>query len=143
MITRDHIEHEIHNLMECPISWGNLEKLDLLMRIQKHLWRMDKNPELTPEEASEWVQGMANWDGSHGGHWSREQTRSVMAQRGIHHPECAWYAAMNAMWSDFGKVAQKYNVDKVEFWADLTNAWLSDEDAKPGKAARYYHRIVT
>ena len=49
---------------------------------------------------------------------------------------------MNAMYSDYGKVGAKHNMDKPEFWADMADAFLSDPDARKGKLARYYWDIV-
>lgn len=94
------------------------------------------------ETAKEWVRGMKNSDGSSGEHWSFEQTSQVMRQKGIDCNPAEWYAIMNAVWSDYGKIAEKYGVDKVDFWADLTKAWLMDKDAHADKAALYYECIV-
>lgn len=94
------------------------------------------------ETAREWVKHMKNADGSTGEHWSYEQTTQVMKQRGIDCNPAEWYAIMNAVWSDYGKIAEKYGVNNVDFWADFTKAWLMDKDAHADKAALYYECIV-
>ena len=49
---------------------------------------------------------------------------------------------MNAMYSDYCKVAKRYGVDRPEFFAEMAKAWLEDKDAVPNKAAMYYDCIV-
>ena len=71
-----------------------------------------------------------------------ELTAAVMRQRGYDHKPRDFWLAMNVMYSDFGKVAQKHNLDKPEFFADLADAFLTDPDAQTGKLARYYRDIV-
>lgn len=58
------------------------------------------------------------------------------------HDRAEFYAIMNAVWSDYGKTAQKYGVDKPDFWADLAHDWLADSDANHNKAAIYYAKIA-
>lgn len=92
--------------------------------------------------AQEWVRKMQNSDGSTGEHWTYDQTTQVLKQRGIDCDPAEFYALMNAMWSDYCKIAQKFGVDNVDFWADLAKAFLCDKDAEHDKAALYYEYIV-
>lgn len=97
---------------------------------------------LDRETARSWVKRMRHADGSVGEHWTMDQTNQVMKQRGIDCEPEAFYAIMNAMWSDYSKVADKFGVNNVDFWAELTKAFLMDKDAMPDKAALYYECIV-
>ena len=96
----------------------------------------------TRQTADEWVSEMKNADGSTGPHWSYDQSKQVMEQRKINCDPAQFYAALNAVYSDFGAVAKKHGVSNIEFFADLARAWLEDKDAVPDKAAAYYAYIV-
>lgn len=92
--------------------------------------------------AEEWVSGMKNSDGTNGQHWTLDQTKQLMAQRKIDGDPVQFYAALNAVYSDFYGVAKKHGVSNIEFFADLAKAWLEDKDAVPDKAAAYYEYVV-
>lgn len=94
------------------------------------------------KKAQEWTREMKNADGSSGEHWTFEQTSQAMKQRGVECDPVEFYATMNMLWSDYGAVAKKYGVDKLEFWAELSKAFLMDEDAEEGKLELYYECIV-
>lgn len=97
---------------------------------------------LTPEMAKEWTSGMHNEDGSTGEHWSMEQVKKLMAQRGLEHDLPEVYAVMNSLYSDYCKVFKKYGFNSPEAYMDLALAWLKDSDAVKNKAAMYYECIV-
>lgn len=101
---------------------------------------------LSYEEAEEWVRGMKNADGSTGGVWKMEKLESVLHERGIKCDVIDIYAGMNALYSDLGKVMEKYYgvTDKdINFWLEAAIAfWLEDEDAVEDKLAVYYDCIV-
>lgn len=101
-----------------------------------------KSMKLTREMADEWMENLQNEDGSKGPHWSMEQTKQVMNQRGIKGDPLEFYAILNALYSDYCKVFQKHNINKVDLYADLASAWINDKDAMDGKAALYYECIV-
>lgn len=94
------------------------------------------------QTADKWVSSVKNSDGSTGPHWSFDQAKQLMQQRKIDCDPVEFYAALNAVYSDFGAIAKKHGVSNVEFFADLARAWLDDEDAVPDKAAAYYEYIV-
>lgn len=96
----------------------------------------------TRELAEEWTSHMENEDGTRGPHWSMEQTKQVQAQRGIECPPEQFYAILNAVYSDYCKVAKKHNVNTIDFYSDLAKAWLDDSDAVPDKASAYYEYVV-
>lgn len=98
--------------------------------------------EFTPEIAKEWTKKMHNEDGTRGEHWSMEQVKKLMTQRGIEYNPAEVYAIMNALYSDYCKVLKKYGFNSSEGYLDLALAWLNDQDAIPNKAMMYYEFIV-
>ena len=97
---------------------------------------------LDRETAREWVHSMRHADGGAGEHWTMEQTNRVMKEKHVDCDPVEFYAIMNAMYSDYGKVADKFGVSGVDFWVEMAKAFLHDADAMPHKAARYYDCIV-
>lgn len=99
---------------------------------------------LTRREADEWVRCMRGSDGSTGGRWTYDETRSFATKRGMKSEEdlVEFYAIMNAMYSDYGEVAKKHGISMPEFFADLAKAFIEDDDAVPDKVAAYYENIV-
>ena len=97
---------------------------------------------LTKDQAMCWVASMENANGKLGGHWTMEQTEQVRKQKEIECDPVMFYAAMNMMFSDYCKVAEKFNVNSAEFFAGMAKAFLDDKDAMPNKLARYYHGIA-
>ena len=101
---------------------------------------------MTREMAEEWMMGLQNEDGTKGPHWSMDQAKQVMSQRGIQADPATFWAVLNMMYSDYCKVFKKHGVgDRVDFYADMASAWMNDkygpEPAK--KAAAYYEHVVT
>lgn len=93
--------------------------------------------------AEKWTRQMDKDDGGKGPHWSIEQVKQVMAQKGITLDPWEFYAALNAMFSDFGKVLKKYGVgDKLDLYVDMAKAFIEDPDAMPDKMARYFQYVV-
>lgn len=99
-------------------------------------------PKFNRRMAEEWTGKMKNEDGSKGPHWTMDQTKQMMKQKGIDCDETEFYAVLNAMYSDFSGVAQKHGVHKQDFYLDLAKAFLEDKDAVKDKAAAYYMYIV-
>ena len=66
-----------------------------------------------------------------------------MAQRGIECDPAEFYAILNSIYSDYSKVAKKYNVGgSIDFYVDMAKAFLDDKDAGPDKLAKYYQYVV-
>lgn len=99
-------------------------------------------PRFDKETAQEWVESMHNEDGSTGAHWTMEQVKPIMQQKGVDAAPEEFWAIMNALYSDYCKVAKKHNVSTVDFYADMAKAWLDDKDAVDNKAAAYYEYVV-
>lgn len=98
---------------------------------------------LTREEAEEWVEGMQSEDGKPGPRWPMHEIERYAGNFGVQGDEIIeFWAVINALYSDYCKVARKYGVDKIEFWADLAKAFIRDKDAEPGKTRLYYECIA-
>lgn len=98
----------------------------------------------TEDDARRWTEHMENDDGSMGAHWTLEQTTAVANSIGVHVDPWIWFAALNMEYSDGFDVAQKYGLDRPEYYADLAKAFLFDKDGggPEAKIAGYYHGIV-
>lgn len=97
---------------------------------------------LTRESAMEWTGRMENADGSRGPHWPMEKTEEARTQRGIPCDPLEFYVAMNMMYSDYVKAAEKANCSSMDFYAYMARAFLEDQDAQPEKLARYWRYIA-
>ena len=82
----------------------------------------------TEDDARRWTEHMENDDGSMGAHWTLEQTTAVANSIGVHVDPWIWFAALNMEYSDNFDVAQKYGLDRPEYYADLAKAFLFDKD---------------
>lgn len=126
------------------MTMGSGEKQPQKRQIGFHQGGDEQGEHLTKEQAERWVEQMRGADGSHGGRWKWNEIRQYAQNFGISgEPKMIeFFAIINAMASDYSKIAKKYGVDKVDFYADLAKAWLDDVDAVPGKAMIYYDCIV-
>lgn len=98
---------------------------------------------LTAEEAEEWVRGMVFEDGKKGGRWELQDIRRYAENYGVKPDEVVeFYAVLNALATDYGKVAKKFGVDRMEYWAEMAKAFMHDKDAQPGKVKLYYECIA-
>lgn len=96
--------------------------------------------------AHEWARRMRNDDGSTGPHWSMDQIQQLVQQRRElqDYEPAEVFAVMNMMYSDYAKVAKKFNANNMDFYVCMAKAWLDDPDAGAGKmkTARYYECVV-
>jgi hypothetical protein len=53
-----------------------------------------------------------------------------------------FFVAVNMMYSDYCKVAEKMNVSKLDFYGHMAKAFLHDEDAGPHKLMKYMEEVV-
>lgn len=86
------------------------------------------------------VNGMVNEDNTKGPHWSVDQTNGVAQSLGIRYEHFNQYDfnyVMNMLYSDlYGSINAS-----VSEYGKMALKWLSDKDAKDGKAFRYYWYI--
>lgn len=97
---------------------------------------------LTEDMAHEWMEGLHNEDGTKGPHWTMDQVKQVMSQRGVKLEPLEFWAVLNIMYSDYCGVLKKHGANNMDVYVDMAKAWLEDKDAMEGKAARYFQYIV-
>ena len=133
--------------MEEPVSSRSVSSctmlMDALCKAEK-LTMEHGSSTFTEADAKRWAEHMENDDGSMGAHWTLEQATAVANSIGVHVDPWIWFAALNMEYSDNFDVAQKYGLDRPEYYADLAKAFLFDEDGggPEAKIAGYYHGIV-
>lgn len=135
------IEHE-------PICMRTVEQatavVELLCAIEKLDGEKTAHHTFTEADAKAWTARMVNEDGTTGAHWTKEQAEQVAKVAGVDVPSCVWWAVLNMVYSDYCKVAAKYNLDRPEFYSDLARAFLMDKDAESPeeKTAAYFHYVA-
>lgn len=130
-----------------PVSSRSVGSCTMLMDALCKADKITMEPEastFTEDDARRWTEHMENDDGSMGAHWTLEQTTAVANSIGVHVDPWVWFAALNMEYSDNFDVAQKYGLDRPEYYADLAKAFLFDKDGggPEAKIAGYYHGIV-
>lgn len=130
-----------------PVSSRSVGSCTMLMDALCKADKITMEPEastFTEDDARRWTEHMENDDGSMGAHWTLEQTTAVANSIGVHVDPWIWFAALNMEYSDNFEVAQKYGLDRPEYYADLAKAFLFDKDGggPEMKIAGYYHGIV-
>lgn len=104
--------------------------------------------EFTHADAKKWLSAMENADGSTGAHFPLDKTTAVAKQLGIafgdKFTDWEFNVVMNMMYSDYCKTAQKFGVDKPEYYAMLAKDFLMDDDSVDAKdkIAAYFTEIV-
>lgn len=108
-----------------------------------YMGKGEYSAKLTKEMADEWMYSLQNEDGTQGPHWTLEQTKQVMAQKGVKADPFEFFAVLNAMYADYCKVFKKHGVgDKLDFYVDMAKAFIDDKDASEGKVVKYFENIV-
>ena len=96
----------------------------------------DTHEPITEHKARKWVEHMTT--GEHYKPEVTEQHRAALC------PDCEkweYFVAMNAMYADFSKTAKEMGIDKPEYYARLARDFIHDDDAGPGKVAKYMEII--
>ena len=135
---RKFAEKAIEEIKAESPSYKNCEMLSWMYAVRKHC-----TEKLDRETAVEWVHGMENADGTTGPHWTMTETRALLEHRGGGVDPLAFWAAMNATYSDLGPLFKKYGIDTPGAYADFACAfWLHDKDAVEDKLAADYAGVV-
>lgn len=101
------------------------------------------------EECAKWcVSKMENEDGTIGAHWSIEETTQVAQQyninlKGDKFNKYDWFVSLNMIYSDFYKVVvNMLGNSSVQYFVELTKAWINDKDVPEGKTWNYFKYVV-
>lgn len=107
---------------------------------------------LTKQQYEEWMEDILNSDGSSGPHFSKEQAKQAQQKVGLKEiPEEAFWAALNAVYSDTCEFFVKRNLNNIDTYAEFAKVfWFEDDDAVGGnedepntqKLAAYYTAVV-
>lgn len=109
---REKLKKEIHEYMDMQISSRNVTAITDMIACLGALDAFEgaKDAEhFDMSTAQKWVDGMKNDDGTHGAHWTIEQTTAVAESLDIPLDtisEYCWWATMNMMYSDYVNVAR-------------------------------------
>lgn len=125
--------HKLKEIMCKMIDKLKMNDHDAYKEIEYNLYTIINGYHLNEELAKQWVADMVNKDGTHGEHWSIDQTQ----QYNDRHNKYEWYAIMNMMYSDYHN--PKFNVTD---YAEMAKNWFNDPDAHEGKTLRYYMLVV-
>lgn len=93
---------------------------------------------LTIDEAMEWVE-------TAGARFDAEEVKKTAAELGIQTKGAEFaefFAVINALYSDYHKVAKERGVDDLDFYGKMAKAFIDDQDAAENKSAIYYRFIV-
>lgn len=136
------IPPEMEKTYQMDASYQNRNEMEH-SRSDMQMGRGESHSKLTKEMADQWMQGLQNEDGSQGPHWSLDQVKQVMAQKGVHADPFEFFAVLNSMYADYCKVFKKYGVgDKLDFYIDMAKAFIDDKDAGANKVVKYFENIV-
>lgn len=99
-------------------------------------------------DIKEWEKNMVNENGSVGKHFDEETCKQYLKQLDINTNEITeeiFCLTMNMVYSDYCKVAQRFGVDRPDFYAEMAKAFLKDKDfdgSPEEKLYLYYKAIV-
>lgn len=107
------------------------------MQDKKHAQEKGEE-QLDMRDAEKWVHEMK------GAPFTEKEAWHFAERMGMDDEEVfpSFFAAMNAMYTDFKRVAKEFHADKPEFYAALAKAFICDEDAVENKTKVYYEHIV-
>lgn len=134
---------EIYNDMRSDATIPNYREGDHITGSKPRKGGAKSDMGMDEHLAKEWTAMMENEDGTKGPHWSMEQIKKVIEQRGLPGDPVEIWVSMNMMYSDYCKVAKKLGVNTMDFYAEMARAFLDDKDAGvPDKLTAYYEYIV-
>lgn len=85
------------------------------------------------------AQGMVAMMSPYGQRWTWDEIRTFIMDRGVPETEvCKYYLVMNMAYNDYRRTAEKYGLDRPDFYYDIAWDFINDEDAKSHKVAKYF-----
>ena len=137
----DHYEPEPRNAG--PMSTMRMIGFDgTFSSAEKKEHKQKGQDKLTMRAAQYWVENMENEDGSRGEHWTLEQIERLANEKDFEGDKLELWVTMNMMYSDYFKVAKKFNVNNTDFYLELSKAFLNDKDAGEEKLFKYFEYVV-
>ena len=129
------------------MHYGDKENNDNVIPMQGYVgiaYTMDNAGmgKMDKKQAENWTRHMKNEDGSMGAKWTFDEVKKVMQQNNVDCDPVEFYATMNMLYSDYGKVFKKHDVATMQFYVDMAKAFLDDEDAVKDKLEQYYRYVV-
>nr|DAF27501.1 MAG TPA: hypothetical protein [Caudoviricetes sp.]DAH13087.1 MAG TPA: hypothetical protein [Caudoviricetes sp.] len=76
-----------------------------------------------------------------GERWTYEDVVNFVKSKGLEDHFKEFYLAMNMYYNDSKDTGQKYAGDSPDFYFDLAQDFLNDEDAPPYKVAKYFTMV--
>lgn len=139
---KDKIEEAICKYSCCGISQSTLSTMNNLLtcwhEADEALEKFVNEKTLTYQQISKWVQNMTG-----GEHYTMEQTSEMLEKYNLDLDPLWFYAALNAQYSDYHKVYEKYGCDNDDFYVHTAVAfWFDDDDAVKDKLAVYYNNVT-
>ena len=129
--------HELKELFDelvCDVKMFNYE---LYIKAEYDIHKIAYGKHIGKEIAEHWVGKMKNKDGTHGAHWTIEQTTDVMNSKGLKFDKYDWYVVLNMVWSDFYN--SKFDTNT---YIEIAKDWLEDDDINKCKLLNYYYYVV-
>lgn len=130
LIRAKHRDAELDEVLEeFYESMGTEHKREFKKMIKAVALRID------PKEAQEIVRRME----PSSEHWSMEQIRKVLAEKGVHlEKELYYYLVMNMAYNDYRSTADKFGLEPVDFCFSIAHDFIEDPDAKAFKVEKYF-----
>lgn len=161
MINKECVCEEIKKSRNWKMTQDNVITLAALLYIKEHCEKSDgtwehvdhEGPDagdgrkehvhtFTRQMAMEWMANMVNADGTHGPHWTMEDTDKLHKQYALTCDKLEFWSVMNSLYSDYCEALRESSASTPEVYVCLAKAWINDKDAVSNKAAAYYTYIV-
>lgn len=126
-------EKEIHEILGCALMKLKAHDEHDFVHMMLKVHCVAVGPHFDEYMAKKAVAAMHNVDGTHGEHWTKEQTDRLADENGIAH-KCDWYYTLNMFWSDFSHIFG----NDVGMYVKLAKAYILDPDAEDGKVFKLY-----
>lgn len=126
-------QKEVHDILGWGMMKLKMHDEDDYNKMMMKVHCVVEGPHFDEYLAKKAVEKMHNVDGTHGAHWTMEETNRLADQYGCKH-KADWFYVLNMMYSDYANVFGT----NVETYAKMAKAYLTDPDAEDGKAFKTY-----